>query len=71
MPRGQHREQLIAQLGGGHRATLLVTRAKEQREHVRALLEVGLIAAALDLRFERGVGCAQAAREQAARAQRS
>ena len=70
VPGAQHREQLVAQLDVGHRATLLVARAHQQREDVGALLEVRLAATALDLLVEHLVGREQAAREAATRAER-
>ena len=67
----EEREKLVPELRVGHPATVLVTRAQQQREHVRALLEIGLGAAARDLLMERRVRCAQAPSEKPARAERA
>ena len=45
-PAVEHRHQLVAQLHVGHRPAVLVARAKQQRQHVVALVEVGLPARA-------------------------
>ena len=40
--RDEHRDELVADLGVRHRAAVLVARLHHQREHVGALLEVGV-----------------------------
>ena len=43
MARDQHRHELVADLLAAHRAAVLVARLHEQREHVGALLERGIL----------------------------
>ncbi len=60
---GEEREQLVAQLGVGHRRAVLVPRLEQQREHVVALLLAALGPPVGDLRVDQLVHRRQRAPE--------